>query len=134
MSVLNYIFYTLFITIFFYYCPVRVNVLFLWRFRSLLSAGSLPFQHFIACKVSQRMQRNYHKHWIQNYVRFYFLITIIEDLNSASVLNGLNRPRRRQRITTSFPSLCFGHSCISCDTLTVAVSWWQHVIVPLQSH
>lgn len=33
-----------------------------------------------------------------------------------------------------FSELCFRHSCISCDTLTVAVSWWQHVIVPRQSN
>lgn len=37
--------------LFFYYCLVRENVLFLWRFQSLLSAGSLPSHHFIACMV-----------------------------------------------------------------------------------
>lgn len=33
-----------------------------------------------------------------------------------------------------FSSLGFGHGCISCDTLAVAVSGLQHVIVRLQSN
>lgn len=44
----------------------------------------------------------------------------------------LNEPWRRQRMAALFSSLCFGHSCVSCDKLTVAVSRRQHVIVPLQ--
>lgn len=70
--VLKYLLYTMFISSIFYYCLMRMNVLFffvwfflLWRFKLVLSAGSLPFHHLIACMVSQREQLNNHIHWIK---------------------------------------------------------------------
>lgn len=62
VSFVPYTYYTMFIIIvivIFYYCQMRVNknsrvnVLFsLWRFRLVLSAGSLPLHHLIACMVA----------------------------------------------------------------------------------
>ena len=49
-------------------------------------------------------------------------------------LNMLNQACRSQRMTMLFSSPCFGHSFISYDSLTVAVSCGQHVIVPPQSN
>lgn len=126
----------------FYYCPRE------WMscFCHFCQQVHFLFTIWLHVCFSQRKQPHSHKHWIQScanwssrlYVAQTGWITLIEHLNSTSVFppgwSVPNQPWRRQRMAMLFSSLCFDHSLFSCDTLTVAVSWWQHVIVPLLSN
>lgn len=128
LSVLSYMLYTVFNAVF-YYRPKLCC--FLWTSQSLLSAGSLPF-HLFGSVFGYPEEAAQQASSLQVPKTSFSLRS--PKLNSMFFpgSNMLNEPWRRQRMAALFSSLCFGHSCVSCDKLTVAVSRRQHVIVPLQ--
>lgn len=118
--------------VFFRHCSLRVHFNHWSQWLHFL----FMFLFLHACVFSQRKQP--HGPYIVMHSRqasFYSLITLIVHCKCVSpLLSKLNPPWRRQRMSTLFSSLCFGHSFILCDTLREAVSQGQHVIFPLGSN